>query len=1183
MSKECTPMWIYWRDTKKTMFWLMKRLSLNNDLMMEKSKTLQAVMWSHYRMLDTKWDTVISYIEESNDLKRSLISDNKYWVFKKSLVGFIKKVWMDVNKWKVTTEESRNANFDEYFSNYTKDQQLWVKTLFENLDWLYWTENSEFLLSKHNRGYNWNDLFYELSNTIKWSPENSIHIFLKENWQADLSKEWAISFLKDRLVREVWNIWSDTAIQNLVDSLMWKWVKSVFTKNKIVKGIITEMRDIWSHLKFALNVPTNLIFWSNALVMSWLSYIAKKRWLEELTDSNLVKYLRENQSIMSNESRLGSFNVSENQWVGYSLYNRILDSVLWKTVWKVSKWKAWQYTEWFLKWGSQVTVDQLFENWIKNMSIAQALSKMWVNSENSEQFLKMLKDWKLDHKIFETITSDAHINYNRFYTNSSLIANTRDRFSSWISMNYLTHYVTARSAELIDWFRKWVLDYKSWAFHDVSFSEYLSTHNPELRWFIYNILHNLSLWYYLNEYIWDNDKKNTKEKIYSYMTWMNDSISSLSATVPYRLIASLFNYPADYSKFKESQWESMTGMDYATASAFWFASTAIRSVLRELKIADALIWTSWLAMQWFSYDAVMNNLTTMIDKSVNWMWRFWAVEWFESYWLKKVPEYDDMLWLVLMNLDQTNESIKKYQELRTVEWIVSAIKWWNFLWEIWNQIVYSNIWKVVKSWNWLITWTSKLWAEPTYNLSQELINKDEVLQDLYNWNFNVWVLKDKDWLYDSNIIKKVFTDLTAFNYWYNARKKWANKWTNKIWYWNDQMNNAKEEIFVQDLFKKFWETKILDVIAKWWIDIRNQWIRKLLLMADNDTVWAWKAIVWYMANKDYLNMVNKANQAIKYSKYPVKSTDNLSEDTINSIKASIIAKYYPTHSAFWSELDQQSWYKLIETRLKTLEPKVFKIDAKYQQYYNSLWLLDYVAYTEWKKADPSASKIQNIFSVVWKFIKDPKLKVQIANHTMKTINSLHVNDDIKTMLKTWVLVWNMSEVWLLMKDEKFYKENKKAIDTFNDFMFSNNHDLNIKWSKLIVNDLSKTWKKAYNTNWYTKYWKKKGWYPSNTKNANLVKNFKNKMPTINKMPRSYNIKQSWWYVNPKNFPYSNIRKSLLNIRSKMSFNPYRASANTEHLVKWYVRKSPWDVLNKITYRWKKVYIRKVNTRKRPLI
>jgi len=51
---------------------------------------------------------------------------------------------------------------------------------------------------------------------------------------------------------------------------------------------------------------------------------------------------------------------------------------------------------------------------------------------------------------------------------------------------------------------------------------------------------------------------------------------------------------------------------------------------------------------------------------------------------------------------------------------------------------------------------------------------------------------------------------------------------------------------------------------------------------------------------------------------------------------------FPTMAVF----DKESWFRLIESRLNDKYPEVFKIDNNKQKYFNSLALLDYVAYTE---------------------------------------------------------------------------------------------------------------------------------------------------------------------------------------------------------------------------------------------
>ena len=137
--------------------------------------------------------------------------------------------------------------------------------------------------------------------------------------------------------------------------------------------------------------------------------------------------------------------------------------------------------------------------------------------------------------------------------------------------------------------------------------------------------------------------------------------------------------------------------------------------------------------------------------------------------------------------------------------------------------------------------------------------------------------------------------------------------------------------------------------------------------------------------------------------------------------------------------------------------------------------------------------------------------------------------------------------------------------------------MNNQWSKLIANDLNPTGKKQYDTNtWYSKYWKKNSrWYPSNKANNWLYKNFQKQIPSYNKTPSSYRHNPATftvWHLSLKWYP--NVAKTYFKIFWQLK------SAQTDHLVKWYVRKYPNDFVSHLKFRdQERVKIRRVKKKK----
>ena len=87
-----------------------------------------------------------------------------------------------------------------------------------------------------------------------------------------------------------------------------------------------------------------------------------------------------------------------------------------------------------------------------------------LNVNNMDDVLQQLMDKKISREVLNELRAKASVWYNRFFTAGHFVFSARDRFShwKWMAFSFLQHYVTARSSEMIDGFRKLYLDNKSW-------------------------------------------------------------------------------------------------------------------------------------------------------------------------------------------------------------------------------------------------------------------------------------------------------------------------------------------------------------------------------------------------------------------------------------------------------------------------------------------------------------------------------------------------------------------------------------------------------------------------------------------------------------------------------------------------------------------------------------------------
>ena len=1132
---------------------VIQKTAFTHDMAMQQSRTLKTIIGKNVEFLDNHQQAIYDFSKKVSWIESFFKWKKIYKWWDESFITKMKKYSLlsYKNSW-----SKKPVKQWEIFNKFFWDLDVWIKEEIRDtlqiVDDFYW-EDAFYLLSKFATNGNARnvDALAWLTQTMLGSVDIEIYRLMRELGNPDLSKDAMKEELFKLLKKEIWDISSDTNLKNLVADLFWEWL---YKWSKTFVAVLREARAVTSTLKFSLNAPTNIMYWLNAAIMWTTNYAAKKRWLEWLMESDLLKYLFEDQNFLKSESRITSYDARMLEWMWDSLFNKWLDAFFWKTVDKLSKWKLGWVAKTLVKWGSQTWVDMVIEANVKQLAIAEALSKFWVNVNNADDFLKSItkwiENWTVDKAILTDLRSEARVAYNRFFTNSNLIASSRDRFSRWLPFSFLQHYVVARSAEVMDGFRMLYKDVNSgmfdWMFwrNWIGIWEYLN-YNKELKAFIHNMLNWITFWYYLNEYLWDGKDTDEWQKIRSYIKNVNDHFSSMNATVMYRLISALFKYPAEYSEYMEVKWEKASWLDKTTAAVYWVTSELLRSLFREFKVVDMAVWSAWLYSQWFSWDVVSQNVETWLDRAINWMGRFWAIEWFERYWLQKVPDYDDELGYFLMWMDETNKSLDRYNSLMKVEWVEKAIKQWLFN-EIFTQIKYSNPIKLLGSTVDVLRMDSSVNSEAKYELMKTHLNRDTILRDLYNGNFNMWVLRT-DGILDQKKVNTAFQELVRYDYAYKNSKvdEW---WTNEIWW---SLNKWKEDMFVEQVLKKIWEEAFLNRINQWWLDIHERWLQKILVMAEQEVKWSSRVILSYMANKDYGSIVSSINKQRSWK--TSYSDSSLSKDERTQIQSEIIKKYYWTKAYFAQDSDQESWFKLIEMRLKDIDPEMFSVSTSKQKYFNTLAMMDYVAYTEWKKANPNATFLKNIFWVAGKYIQDEWARVDIVNHTLRTINSLDTNNDVKLMMKSWVLLWNMDFVDNLMKNEEFYKAHQDSIHSFLDIMFDTNDQVNQLWTKLAVNDLDNMWKKQYYSNgWYTNYWNNNKGYPSNKTNDKILNDFKRKVPTRADVPRSYRPSNTWgyWHLSLKAYP--NVAKTYWRIEAELW------AARSQKLVWWYVRKYPSD-------------------------
>lgn len=421
----------------------------------------------------------------------------------------------------------------------------------------------------------------------------------------------------------------------------------------------------------------------------------------------------------------------------------------------------------------------------------------------------------------------------------------------------------------------------------------------------------------------------------------------------------------------------------------------------------------------------------------------------------------------------------------------------------------------------------------------------------------------KDWEYDSDKVYRIFKDLTRFDYQYTAmNQKW--KWTHEMF---ELISQNKEDLFVKQLLDKIGMQRYYEEIEwnEW--DISLSWLRKVIAMAENEIKWSGRIMLSYLSKKDYSNAVSQWNVAngLRAS----FSDKNIPEDQVTLLKAAIIEKWYWEKSVFANgspDTDRESWFRLIEERLQEIDPQTFNLSSTKKKYFNTLGLMDYVAYSEGKKGDPDASYIKNIFGVIGKYFKNPDDRINIINHTLDTIDNLSANPEVKTMLKVWSLAGNMDFLNFMIKDVEFTKNHNDWLQKFLDVMFLTNQELVNHWTDLAIKDLWETGRRQWiASGWPKRYWKYQGGSPYNPKNQKIVEDFQRKMPSRLSTPNWYTPKSSYSPgITMKNKQLAflpNVAREYLKIFSELKH------VKSKKLVNTYVRKYPNDFIGHLKFKW----------------
>lgn len=442
---------------------------------------------------------------------------------------------------------------------------------------------------------------------------------------------------------------------------------------------------------------------------------------------------------------------------------------------------------------------------------------------------------------------------------------------------------------------------------------------------------------------------------------------------------------------------------------------------------------------------------------------------------------------------------------------------WKIRW-IWDaeQILTDTKWYMIRAfqylpirWKVMEMWKDKVWwNEAKYKLFTDMVENDPSMRQIRDWVIPEWLLAS-----NPEIVKSLYQDLTAFQY-YNKKYEWWGKHTVSE-YW---LASMEEDVFVQNILK----THNIDAELLWQSANKKELI-KVLAAAEASEPWSSRIVLSYLANNELKSLKNKYlwDEYAKWADIP--------EDIEWELHRMIVEKYYP----YMYTADKTSRYNLATKYVEYAQPEIFEWlskDTKLQWFVNSLWFLDLMVKEKWDAGDVNAAYIKNAFNFGTKYITDPSDKLKIIKHTMATIDWLD-NPDVsqKQLMRLWVIWANVSFYNELKKDKVANILYKKDMEEFEWMIWDSIDDINLKGIKWIEWDMS--WDDWAKKQYYWAYWKP--YTPATNSSAN--KQYVNDlMDKYNKVlnPMEYG-RPSYIRGNPISYPRSSEIGNLTPKRYKI--------------------------------------------------
>lgn len=848
-------------------------------------------------------------------------------------------------------------------------------------------------------------------------------------------------------------------VDNIVSDIMWDPLGTGFFYN-----LTSTLRWLYRRLKYTYNVLWWTLMFANSAILGNQRYKSMMSWFEEVMESKAFQELIDSWWVKS-LNRWADITINGNTDLWWSLIDRMANKLLDMT-WL--EWRAREIVNTIESWWIHSAYDLMAQDWVKRLALAQALNKQWIDIYNIQEFVENINKWKVSKEVMNKILSETELVYSRFFTNSSSAALSRHRMSRMYMFNNLQWYVINRTDEMTSSIKsayEWIMSHRAakhtktgisevdnltvWeklrelAFDWNDFVEYLNTDNLELKSFLNNVLMSAKMsYYYWQAITWQPD---TFENFKEYRVDTSDYLSSLDATWFAAILSAPFKWYSAYNEYKHMAWEETEIWEWVRAAMINTLSEVCSRIFKEWKLLTATMNTMVAYGKTHDLDFASTVLWTELDKLMSWLGRFQLSDVDDTYDMEDFSSDTDIIWKILLTNHETSVGWWLKTKLNKLEAADRAIN---------NPelAMITAVWYLPVIWELFKSATGNGWFafnEATYKTYRDMVENDPVMKWLYHWTIDV----DN---YSKKWLQQLYYELVDFNY--PSEKLW-DKWRHLVWSydqntWEDYtIKTEKEEAFVTNMLRELnisdaERESIMEQNRIW----KNDWLIKIMAMADAYQPGSGKVIVSYLANLDAYDLLKQAT----WVDYP--SWSDITDDVNEAIQAMVVQKWYP--ELFIA--DKTSWYRAIQVYLNDANPEVFNAlykDQKLQKYTNTLWYMDMLMHQMAYEWEVDAKYIKNIWWMIGKYVDDDQARITLVNYTLSSIDALDMPESQKLIAKEALLAGNMDFYSKIKKNDIASIIAADSIDEYEHFVW---------WVKKELNMQLKN--RLWEGKWYSKYY-----------------------------------------------------------------------------------------------------------------